>query len=47
MRRRRPQARSAAGDAGKAATAFTGYTAPIPVSFRRTAAFSAGQARSR
>jgi hypothetical protein len=40
MFRGRRKARSAVGEAGRTATAFTGYTAPRAVSFRRITAFS-------
>ena len=47
MFRSRRKARSAAGEAGRAATAFAGYIAPIAVSFRRIVAFNPELAGSR
>ncbi len=43
----RLRARSAAGEAGRAATAFAGYTAPSAVAFRQITAFSPELAGSR
>jgi hypothetical protein len=47
MLRMRRNARSAAGDAGAAATAFARYTAPVAASRRRIVALSPGLADSR